>query len=88
MRATVMHAAHDVRIADVPDAVLVDPTDAVVRVTRASICGSDLWPHHWHGAAPDRFMTHTAMQEADDSGSPVTWDRHVTDEEYTGGEDN
>ncbi len=38
--------------------------------------------NHWHGAAPDRFMTHTAMQEADDSGSPVTWGRHVTNEEY------
>jgi quercetin dioxygenase-like cupin family protein len=37
---------------------------------------------HWHGAAPDRFMVHVAMQEADDSGSPVTWGRHVTDEEY------
>jgi quercetin dioxygenase-like cupin family protein len=38
--------------------------------------------NHWHGAAPDRFMVHIAIQEADDSGSPVTWDRHVTDEEY------
>ena len=38
--------------------------------------------NHWHGAAPDRFMVHIAMQEADDSGSPVTWGRHVTDEEY------
>jgi quercetin dioxygenase-like cupin family protein len=37
---------------------------------------------HWHGAAPDRFMVHVAMQEADDSGSPVTWGRHITDEEY------
>jgi quercetin dioxygenase-like cupin family protein len=37
---------------------------------------------HWHGAAPDRFMTHLAMQEADDSGSPVSWGEHVTDEEY------
>src|ERR671938_734204 len=37
---------------------------------------------HWHGAAPNRFMTHIAMQEADDSGSPVTWGEHVTDEEY------
>ena len=37
---------------------------------------------HWHGAAPDRFMVHVAMQEADDSGSPVTWGKHVTDEEY------
>ena len=37
---------------------------------------------HWHGAAPDRFMAHIAIQEADDSGSPVTWGEHVTDEEY------
>jgi quercetin dioxygenase-like cupin family protein len=37
---------------------------------------------HWHGAAPDRFMTHIAMQEADDSGSPVAWGEHVSDDEY------
>jgi quercetin dioxygenase-like cupin family protein len=37
---------------------------------------------HWHGAAPDRFMVHIAMQEADDTGSPVTWGRHVTNAEY------
>lgn len=37
---------------------------------------------HWHGAAPDRFLAHLAIQEADDSGSPVTWGTHVTDEEY------
>ena len=38
--------------------------------------------NHWHGAAPDRFMTHIAIQEADESGSPVTWGEHVTDEQY------
>jgi quercetin dioxygenase-like cupin family protein len=38
--------------------------------------------NHWHGAAPARFMTHIAIHEADESGSPVTWGRHVTDEEY------
>ena len=38
--------------------------------------------HHWHGAVPSRFMTHIAMQEADESGSPVVWGDHVTDEEY------
>jgi quercetin dioxygenase-like cupin family protein len=38
--------------------------------------------NHWHGAAPTRFMTHIAMQLADESGSPVTWGAHVTDEEY------
>ncbi len=38
---------------------------------------------HWHGADPDRFMTHLALHEVDDSGSPATWGDHVTDEEYT-----
>lgn len=37
---------------------------------------------HWHGAAPNRFMTHLAMQEADDQGSAVIWGEHVTEEEY------
>lgn len=46
MRATVMHGAHDVRIETVPDAHLIEPTDALVRVTRAAICGSDLWPYN------------------------------------------
>ena len=38
--------------------------------------------NHWHGAAPDRFMAHLAIQETDDSGSAVTWGEHVTDDEY------
>src|SRR5438874_6121688 len=45
MRATVMHGAGDVRIEDVPDARLIEPTDALVAVARAAICGSDLWPY-------------------------------------------
>ena len=45
MRATVMHSAGDVRVETVPDAHIVEPTDALVRVTRAAICGSDLWPY-------------------------------------------
>ena len=38
--------------------------------------------NHWHGAAPTRFMTHIAMQQADDKGNVVTWGDHVTDEQY------
>ena len=38
---------------------------------------------HWHGAAPDRFMTHVAMLEVDDNGDGATWGEHVSDEEYT-----
>jgi threonine dehydrogenase-like Zn-dependent dehydrogenase len=42
----VMYGAHDVRVETVPDARLVEPTDALVRVTRACLCGSDLWPYN------------------------------------------
>src|SRR5216117_3772649 len=45
MRATVMYGAGDVRVETVPDARLIEPTDALVTVTRACICGSDLWPY-------------------------------------------
>jgi quercetin dioxygenase-like cupin family protein len=38
--------------------------------------------NHWHGAAPNRLMVHIAIQETDETGSPVAWGRHVTDEEY------
>ena len=37
---------------------------------------------HWHGAAPDRFMTHLAMLIVDDKGNSATWGEHVTDDEY------
>jgi quercetin dioxygenase-like cupin family protein len=37
---------------------------------------------HWHGAAPNRFMTHIAIQQADDNGNVVEWGRHVSDDEY------
>jgi threonine dehydrogenase-like Zn-dependent dehydrogenase len=46
MRATKMYRAGDVRVENVPDATIKQPTDALVRVTRACICGSDLWPYH------------------------------------------
>lgn len=62
MRATVMLGAGDVRVENVPDARLNEPTDALVRVTRACICGSDLWPYrtlaHTEGG---RRMGHEAI---------------------------
>lgn len=45
MRATLLYGAGDVRIEHVPDASLVHDTDAVIRVVRTCICGSDLWPY-------------------------------------------
>jgi threonine dehydrogenase-like Zn-dependent dehydrogenase len=40
-----MYKAGDVRIENVPDAQIINPSDALVKVTRACICGSDLWPY-------------------------------------------
>jgi quercetin dioxygenase-like cupin family protein len=37
---------------------------------------------HWHGAAPNRFMAHLAIQEADEDGQFVVWGEHVSDDEY------
>ncbi len=45
MRAAVIHAPFDIRVDAVPDPVLREPGDAVVRVTHACICGSDLWAY-------------------------------------------
>ncbi len=45
MKATLMYGAGDVRVENVPDASIQEPTDALLRVTRACICGSDLWPY-------------------------------------------
>jgi threonine dehydrogenase-like Zn-dependent dehydrogenase len=45
MRATLLYGAGDVRVETVPDAKIVEPTDAVIAVTNACICGSDLWPY-------------------------------------------
>jgi quercetin dioxygenase-like cupin family protein len=42
---------------------------------------------HWHGAGPDRFMAHVAMQQVDDEGNPAIWGDHVTDEEYSAAPD-
>jgi threonine dehydrogenase-like Zn-dependent dehydrogenase len=46
MRAAIMYGPGDVRVESVPDPSIVEPTDAILRVVRACICGSDLWPYH------------------------------------------
>jgi len=45
VRATLIHAPRDIRVEDVPDPEIRRPTDAVVRVVAACVCGSDLWPY-------------------------------------------
>jgi threonine dehydrogenase-like Zn-dependent dehydrogenase len=72
MRATVMYAAGDVRIESIPDAGLREPTDALVRVTRACICGSDLWPYNLKKPGdPAQRMGHEAIGVVEAVGSEV-----------------
>jgi threonine dehydrogenase-like Zn-dependent dehydrogenase len=73
MRATIMYAAGDVRVEDVPDASIADPTDAIVRVTRACICGSNLWPYaSMERSDSGQSMGHEAIGIVDDVGAQVT----------------
>ncbi len=72
MRATIMYAAGDVRIENVPDARLIEPTDAVVTVTRACICGSDLWPYKaMEPSETGRVMGHEAIGVVESVGADV-----------------
>lgn len=72
MRATVMFGAGDVRIENVPDATILEPTDAVVTVTRACICGSDLWPYKaMQPSQSGRVMGHEAIGIVDAVGADV-----------------
>jgi threonine dehydrogenase-like Zn-dependent dehydrogenase len=72
MRATVIFGAGDVRIENVPDARIIEPADAVVTVTCACICGSDLWPYKTmeHSDA-GRVMGHEAIGVVESVGSDV-----------------
>ncbi|WP_263253062.1 zinc-binding dehydrogenase [Saccharopolyspora rosea] len=73
MRATVMYGAGDVRVEDVPDAGLREPTDAVVRVVLSCICGSDLWPYaSMPSSSPGRRMGHEFLGVVEEVGPEVS----------------
>lgn len=73
MRATVMYGPGEVRVESVPDASIVDAADAVVRVTRACICGSDLWPYRGGESIDEggRRMGHEAIGIVEGVGAEV-----------------
>src|SRR5213082_779373 len=72
MRATVMYKAGEVRITNVPDARIIEPTDALVAVSRACICGSDLWPYKTMEPSDNgRMMGHEAIGVVEAVGADV-----------------
>jgi threonine dehydrogenase-like Zn-dependent dehydrogenase len=67
-----MHGAGDVRVEDVPDPSIVEPTDAILRVTRACICGSDLWPYaSMERSDAGQSMGHEAIGTVEDVATEV-----------------
>ncbi|WP_454085174.1 zinc-dependent alcohol dehydrogenase [Georgenia sp. Marseille-Q6866] len=74
MRALTWHGNEDVRVEEVPDPRIVDPTDAVIRVTSTAICGSDLHVYSPLGAFvdPGYVLGHEPMGIVEEVGSQVT----------------
>lgn len=73
MQATIMYGPGDVRVENVPDSTIIEPTDALVMVTRAAVCGSDLWPYRGYaefGETGNR-MGHEFIGIVEDVGSEV-----------------
>ncbi|MEV7110979.1 zinc-dependent alcohol dehydrogenase family protein [Streptomyces anulatus] len=72
MRATLLHAAQDVRVEDVTDPKIQQPTDAIVRIVLSCVCGSDLWPYKSLEATHDpRHMGHEFLGVVEETGSEV-----------------
>src|SRR4051794_33895279 len=72
MKATVMYGAGDVRVVNVPDPAIRNPTDVILRVTRACICGSDLWPYkEMKPSETGRRMGHEFIGIVEDAGRDV-----------------
>ncbi|MFF8835648.1 zinc-dependent alcohol dehydrogenase [Streptomyces sp. NPDC015130] len=73
MRALTWHGQRDVRVDTVPDPVIVDPTDVIVRVTSTGICGSDLHLYELFGPFLDSgdILGHEAMGIVEEVGPDV-----------------
>ena len=72
MRATTIHAPFDVRLSDVPDPRLIDPTDAIVRTTASCVCGSDLWSYRGENRiTPGRRIGHELVGIVEETGPDV-----------------
>jgi threonine dehydrogenase-like Zn-dependent dehydrogenase len=72
MRGVVMHEPGDVRVEDREDPTIVDPTDAVIRLTASCICGSDLWPYRGVAPVDHQLMGHEYVGIVEEVGSEVS----------------
>jgi threonine dehydrogenase-like Zn-dependent dehydrogenase len=66
-----MHAPGDVRVAERENPTIVEPTDAIIRVAAACVCGSDLWPYRGVDRASDSPMGHEYVGVVEEVGADV-----------------
>ncbi|GGP98915.1 threonine dehydrogenase-like Zn-dependent dehydrogenase [Actinomadura coerulea] len=71
MRGVVMHAPGDVRVEDREDPRITKPTDAVIKVEAACVCGSDLWPYRGADQVSDQPMGHEYVGVVEQTGADV-----------------
>ncbi|MEJ9080334.1 zinc-dependent alcohol dehydrogenase family protein [Gordonia malaquae] len=72
MRGVIMNAPGQVSVVDRPDPVIVEPTDAIIKVAATCICGSDLWPYRGANDVHDAPMGHEYVGYVEEVGSAVT----------------
>jgi threonine dehydrogenase-like Zn-dependent dehydrogenase len=73
MRQVIMHAAGDVRLDERPDPRILEPTDAIIRLSAACVCGSDLWPYRGFDTASEpTAMGHEYCGIVEEVGDAVT----------------
>lgn len=73
MRATTIHGTRDIRVEEIPDPTIDQPTDAIIRVTAACICGSDLWPYRGENPiTPGNTIGHECIGVVEEVGSAVS----------------
>ena len=73
MKATMLYGAQDVRYEDVPEPQIIEPTDAIIRLSATCICGSDLWPYRGlQDIAQPMAMGHEYCGIVEQVGSAVT----------------
>ena len=73
MKAVVYNGARDVRVEDVPEPRIEEPTDAIVRITSSGICGSDLHMYDGHTPAePGIILGHEPMGVVEEVGDGVS----------------
>ncbi len=72
MRAAVFRGAFAIQVEQIPDASILEPTDAIIRITHACICGTDLWPYRGQGPyTPGWQIGHEWMGMVEEIGSEV-----------------